>query len=126
MVESLVASAATWPDKPGNEETRASALISCLEKLTESLLQGWLRHSRKLRLSVIERIITARHGKRWSPSLSGMAGDFYAAIFEPGQIRALLHQGVANWLTNLQDEPRDDAPQKLLEDLPGHTARRSC
>jgi len=28
-----------------------------------------------------------------------------------------LHQGVVSWLTSLQEEPRDDAPQKLLSDL---------
>src|SRR5207253_3350427 len=29
----------------------------------------------------------------------------------------ILHQGVAQWLASLQEEPRDDAPQKLLDDL---------
>ena len=40
-----------------------------------------------------------------------------------GNIRAILHQGVASWLTSLQEEPRDDAPQKLLDDLAGGACR---
>ena len=46
IVESLVASAPSWPEQPPGEENRTDALVSCLEKLTESLLQGWLGHSR--------------------------------------------------------------------------------
>ena len=39
-----------------------------------------------------------------------------------GNIRAILHQGVAQWVTSLQEEPRDDAPQKLLDDLEADTS----
>src|SRR4029078_12343981 len=56
IVESLVISAASWPEKPGGGDNAAEALVSCLEKLTESLLTGWLSHSRTLRLSVLERV----------------------------------------------------------------------
>src|SRR4029079_18042925 len=115
IVESLVVSAEQWPDKPDGEESRSEALVSCLEKLTESLLQGWLGHSRTLRLSGLGRI----HDRAtWKKTVSGVEkyGDdiLTQRLLTLGNIRAILHQGVAKWLAGLQEEPREEAPQKLL------------
>jgi hypothetical protein len=118
IVESLVASSQTWPEKPMGEDSRADALVSCLEKLTESLLQGWLGHSRTLRLSVLERIHDRATWKKTVSFVEQYGGELFTQRFlNLGNIRAILHQGVGKWLTNLQEEPRDDAPQKLLDDL---------
>jgi hypothetical protein len=123
IVESLVASAATWPEKPPDEEDRNEALVSCLEKLTESLLSGWLGHSRTLRLSVLERIHDRATWKKTVAFIEQYGGEIFTQRFlNLGNIRAILHQGVANWLASLQEEPRDDAPQKLLDDLTGGAA----
>src|SRR3954464_14570729 len=114
MVESLVASSAIWPDKPGDEETRAAALISCLEKVTESLWQGWLGHSRTLRLSVLERIHDRATWKKTVAFIEQYGNELFTQRFlNLGNIRAILHQGVAKWLAGLQQEPREEAPQKL-------------
>ena len=58
IVESLVISSKGWGKGSGRprEESASSALVSCLEKLTESLLLCWLNHSRTLRLSVMEKV----------------------------------------------------------------------
>ena len=118
IVESLVVSAESWPDDPTPDENRADALVSCLEKLTESLLQGWLSHSRTLRLSVLERIHDRATWKKTVAFIEQYGGEMFSQRFlNLGNIRAILHQGVGKWLTSLQEEPRDDAPQKLLEDL---------
>jgi hypothetical protein len=118
IVESLVASTPTWPEKPEGEENRTDALVSCLEKLTESLLQGWLGHSRTLRLSVLERIHDRATWKKLVAFIENYGEEIFTQRFlNLGNIRAILYQGVARWLTNLQEEPRDDAPQKLLDDV---------
>jgi hypothetical protein len=120
IVESLVASGPTWPENPGEEESRADALVSCLEKLTESLLTGWLGHSRTLRLSVLERIHQRPEWKKVVAFIEQYGDEIFTQRFlNLGNVRAILHQGVGNWLTSLQAEPRDDAPQKLLDALEG-------
>jgi hypothetical protein len=125
IVESLVASGRSWPEEQGDDESasfenRADALVSCLEKLTESLLQGWLGHSRTLRLSVLERIHDRATWKSTVAFIEQYGDEIFTQRFlNLGNIRAILHQGVGHWLTNLMEEPRDDAPQKLLADLEG-------
>jgi hypothetical protein len=120
IVESLVVSAESWPEDRGDSEPRADALVSCLEKLTESLLQGWLGHSRTLRLSVLERIHDRATWKKTVAFIEQYGEEIFTQRFlNLGNIRAILHQGVAHWLTTLMEEPRDDAPQKLLADLEG-------
>jgi hypothetical protein len=120
IVESLVVSAESWPEDRGESEPRADALVSCLEKLTESLLQGWLGHSRTLRLSVLERIHDRATWKKTVAFIEQYGEEIFTQRFlNLGNIRAILYQGVAHWLTNLMEEPRDDAPQKLLADLEG-------
>src|SRR5262245_21639996 len=118
MVSSLGASSTIWQDKPTEDEDRSDALVSCLEKLTESLLQGWLSHSRTLRLSVLERIHDRAAWKK-SVAFIEQYGDeiFTQRFLNLGNIRAILHQGVAKWLTSLQEEPREEAPQRLLDEL---------
>jgi hypothetical protein len=118
IVESLVASAETWPENLEGEDDRAGALVSCLEKLTESLLTGWLGHSRTLRLSVLERIHDRATWKKTVAFVEQYGDEIFTQRFlNLGNIRAILHQGVGRWLSSLQEEPRDDAPQKLLDDL---------
>ncbi len=120
IVESLVVSAETWPAMPDGEESRSDALVSCLEKLTESLLQGWLGHSRTLRLSVLERIHDRATWKKTVAFIEQYGHEIFTQRFlNLGNIRAILHQGVGKWLTSLQEEPREDAPQKLLDELAG-------
>ncbi len=117
IVESLVASAEHWISEP-DEEPRPDSLVSCLEKLTESLLQGWLGHSRTLRLSVLERIHDRATWKKTVAFIEQYGDEIFTQRFlNLGNIRAILHQGVANWLTSLQEDGSDEGPQKLLNDL---------
>jgi hypothetical protein len=118
IVESLANSAESWTaDLPG-EETPSDALVSCLEKLTESLLTGWLSHSRTLRLSVLERIHDRTTWKKVIAFIERYGDEIFTQRFlNLGNIRAILYQGVANWLTSLQEEPQDEMPERLLDDL---------
>ncbi len=120
IVESLVASAATWASQQEpTEDKRAEPLVSCLEQLTESLLTSWLSHSRTLRLSILERVLHDKTSWKRLVEFIEHYGDelFTQRFLNLGNIRAILHQGPANWLEKLEAEPRDDAPQRLMSEL---------
>jgi hypothetical protein len=126
IVESLVASSQTWETSEGGED-RPEALVSCLEKLTESLLASWLAHSRTLRLSVLERVHDRTAWKKMVAFIERYGDELFTQRFlNLGNIRAILHQGVAQWLASLQEDAqhRDfegEAPQRLLDDLASGT-----
>ena len=122
IVESLVASHKTWPKPAAGEsgDTPPEPLVACLEQLTESLLTSWLAHSRTLRLSVLERVHDKASWKRLVDFIEHYGGELFTQRFlNLGNIRAILHQGVVNWLETLQEDASDDAPETLLEDLAG-------
>lgn len=118
IVESLVASAQSWPRQTTTTEDSAEALVTCLEKLTESLLTGWLAHSRTLRLSVLERVHERAAWKKSVAFIERYGNELFTQRFlNLGNIRAILHQGVAQWLTSLREDDSDEGPPKLLGDL---------
>ena len=122
IVESLVASSQTWEKSEGGEE-RSEALVSCLEKLTEALLASWLAHSRTLRLSVLERVHDRATWKKMVAFIERYGSELFTQRFlNLGNIRAILHQGAAQWLTSLQEDLQNrefdgEVPQRLLDDL---------
>ena len=118
IVESLVDSAQSWPEQTTAAEDAAEALVTCLEKLTESLLTGWLAHSRTLRLSVLERIHERSAWKKAVAFIERYGDELFTQRFlNLGNIRAILHQGVAQWLTSLRESDEGEGPPKLLGDL---------
>ena len=119
IVESLVASADTWAsEKEPTEELRAVPLVSCLEQLTEAMLTSWLAHSRTLRLSILERVHDKGSWRRLVEFIEHYGEELFTQRFlNLGNIRAILHQGTGNWLAMLEEEPRDDAPERLMSDL---------
>ena len=74
-------------------------LVPLLEQLTEGLLGHWLSHSRTLRLSVLEIVDVP---KRWAPLSEFIQkygqGLFTQVFLSLPHVRAILHQGVGNWL----------------------------
>jgi hypothetical protein len=120
IVEGLVASASQWPAAQEGEEdeTQSEALVSCLEKLTEALLTSWLAHSRTLRLSVLERVHDKASWKKLVEFIERYGEELFSQRFlNLSNIRAILHQGVADWLTGMQEDPDDEVPERLLGDL---------
>jgi hypothetical protein len=67
--------------------------------MTEGLLGHWLSHSRTLRLSVLE---VVDNPKRWAPLSEFIQkyghGIFTQVFLSLPHVRAILHQGVGNWL----------------------------
>lgn len=117
MVESLVTSSKTWSreDRTRDEDSTAHPLVACLEQLTESMLTSWLAHSRTLRLSVLERV----HDKTMWKKVMEFVERFGAELFTQrflnlGNIRAIMHQGVAQWLDAIASQNDDEGPEQLL------------
>ena len=117
LVENLVASAVAWPPHPegvANEKELAAAL----EELTEVLLSCWLSHSRTLRLSVLERITEAQSWERLVKFIQQYGADLFSQrFFSLGNVRAILFQGVGNWLERLEKVPSSEPEPKLLREI---------
>lgn len=118
LVQATTHAAKHWPDMSSNERTET--LIPVLESLTETMLASWLTHSRSLRLSALE---TVADPKRWEPLVQFVKeyGEplFCQTFLGLGNIRAILHQGVGNWLEHLREDPGALADTRLIEDLDG-------
>ncbi|MHB8970731.1 MAG: hypothetical protein ACYC4N_09800 [Pirellulaceae bacterium] len=124
LVENLVASAKSWPADDA-EASSEKDLAAALEELTEVLLASWLSHSRTLRLSVLERITDK---KNWDP-LVRFIQQYGAELFTQryislGNARAILHQGVGNWLARLERESGNHDQLQLLQDLDRSVSRQ--
>lgn len=120
IVESLVISSNGWGKGSGRprEESASSALVGCLEKLTESLLLCWLNHSRTLRLSVMEKV----HDKDvWGHMVEFIqrfgGGLFTQRFLNQGNIRSILHQGADNWLEKLRENREEEFGSELIAAL---------
>ena len=114
--------------KPDNEVKKDSqrTLFECIEMLTESMLPLWLEHSRTLRLSVLEKV---NNSKAWSRLVEFIhdygEGLFTQAFFHLGNVRAILHQGVDEWLRFVEKSP--DVPDlKLFDELDSKLSRESA
>ncbi|MEM6798048.1 MAG: hypothetical protein AAF589_00910 [Planctomycetota bacterium] len=133
IVRCLVASADAWDngDQQSAETSDADArpsdamLVQALQDLTESQLDRWLRHSKTVRLSIVERLSPdSRTGsqKEWDRFVHFVrryGGDVFTQKFlSIGNLRAILHQRVAVWLANLQEEDNEHE-MRLLDELGG-------
>ncbi len=122
LVASLVEStrqSLAGTDRQLDEKLIADTLIPLLEKLTETLLGSWLAHSQTLRLSPLEMVTD---GKKWSALVGFIKqyGDpmFTQTFLQLGNVRAILHQGVAKWLERAMDEGEDHlCDTQLFDDL---------
>jgi hypothetical protein len=93
-------------------------LVEALQKLSEAMLRLWLAHSRSLRLSVVEKLlpderwqIFVRFVKKYGSQL------FTQSFLHLGNLRAILHQGVKEWLDRLCEDPDAADDLELVADL---------
>ena len=123
LVSSLVDSAQqTQVDRTSDEssgERIADDLIPLLERLTETLLGSWLAHSQTLRLSPLETVSDPRKWKQLVQFITDYGDPIFTQTFlQLGNVRAVLHQGVADWLGRVIEEGEDlMCDTRLCEDL---------
>lgn len=122
LVESLTASVRQGRDDNDlnqDEQAIGEVLIPLVERLTETMLGSWLAHSQTLRLSPLETVSDRQSWERLVGFIRLYGDPIFTQVFlQLGNVRAILHQGVADWLQRVID---DDDPQiadmKLFEDL---------
>ena len=103
-----------------DEKAIAETLIPFLERLTETMLGSWLAHSQTLRLSPLEMVTDPQEvGAAWSTFVKEYGDPVFTQTFlQLGNVRAILHQGVAAWLERAMEEGDDNlSGTRLFEDL---------
>ena len=102
-----------------DEKAIADTLIPLLERLTETMLGSWLAHSQTLRLSPLEMVIDAKQWDRLVRFVKEYGDPIFTQTFlQLGNVRAILHQGVAAWLGRAMDEGGGPLGEtRLYEDL---------
>ena len=97
-------------------EPNSEALIDVLEQLTEVMLGCWLSHSRTLRLSVLETVDNSKNWQRLTSFIQRFGGSIFTQSFlRLSNVRAILHQGVGNWLKNVREDGYNEGLQPLLD-----------
>ena len=124
--EDTSATASPTPATYGRDaEPMADAqLIDCLQQVTESLLSDWLSHSNTLRISVLERITTPKAWQELVKFIERYGHDLFTQqFFHLGNLRAILHQGVDNWLERLKEDEESAEQFRLLAELDNGLSR---
>lgn len=122
MVENLVASSESWEASGDDDDAKTpqESLVDCLEQTTEVILYSWLKHSRTLRLSVLERVNEEEDWNDLVEFIETYGADLFTQrFFNLGNVRAILHQGVDDWLASLMEDPTADEEFRLLDELNG-------
>jgi hypothetical protein len=94
--------------------------------LTETMLPMWLDHSKTLRLSVLEKV---RKTAQWEKLVDFIKrygdGLFTQSFFHLGNVRAILYQGVDNWLQKVE-ESNDSPDLRLFDELGSELNRETA
>jgi hypothetical protein len=126
IVRALVASSELWLRK-ADSPTDQNELIAFLEQASEALLRSWLVHSRGVRLSVLEAVTSKGPWNDLKKFIEEYGADLFTQRFmNLPNLRAILHQGVEAWLDSLAEEPDEEGPLKLMEDLDARIPREEA
>jgi hypothetical protein len=127
IVRCLVTSADDWDGERDDVQVGVRAsdsmLVDALQDLTESQLRRWLTHSRTLRLSVAERLADPVDWKQFVAFVERYGGDLFTQMFlNLSNLRAILHQRAAVWLSNLEQNSENEE-LRLVREIGGEISR---
>lgn len=126
VVDTLLDAARDW-DRERSAETEP--LVEILRKIADSFLTIWVQHSQTLRLSAIEAVMDDSEWAPFRAFIKKYGRELFTAHFLTyGNVRGLLHRGVAAWLDGLiEQSDGDPRPEKLLGDIErGRVARTTA
>ena len=121
MVESVIRSwrksqadesAPAAKERPDDgKSTSERSLVDYVKLLADSMLMLWLSHSQTLRLSVLEKVRESRDNQEWERMVEFIDqfgdGIFTQQFLSLSNIRAILHQGVDQWLESVEEQESD-------------------
>jgi hypothetical protein len=115
-LETLLASSRKWRSGRFSHDE----LIDAVSELVEPYQSLWLKHSGTMRLSSVDGL---RSDEDWA-ELADFIHEYGAEFFHPsrltlGNVRAILHHGVDQYLAFLEENEDPLHPLKLLEDVHG-------
>ena len=118
IVECLAVTSESRSPEEIKRNRRDEALVTALESITESLLIVWLKHSRTLRLSVIEKVRSREQWDEVVEFIQQYGSDLFTQRFlNLANLRGILHQGVDKWIEQLQENPSDEDSFGFLDQL---------
>jgi hypothetical protein len=124
ITKCVAISSKKWRVKSSGSESGSQnvALVEYMERIIEQLLSSWLSHSRQIRISPIESIVDRTYWDEIKRFIQRYGHDIFTQQnMGFGNLRAMLHQGVSNYLRSLQKIKRDEGEvemaAKLLEDI---------
>jgi len=115
VVDTLLDAANQWDrDRSAQNEP----LMEVLRKIADSFLTIWVQHSQTLRLSAIEAVMDDSEWGPFRAFIKRYGRELFTAHFlSYGNVRGLLHRGVAAWLDGLSEQDAEQKPEKLLDDI---------
>jgi hypothetical protein len=104
-----------------------SQLVSCLERMTESMLITWLAHSRTLRLSVLEKVKGSGQWQELVDFIKQFGDDLFTQQFlSLANVRSILYQGVDAWLSQIEEESPPGFEPRLLQAIDKQVSREDA
>ena len=124
LVDSVVVSSRRWKEtakastEPDAEAQVEKELVGSLDILSQALLGLWHAHSGTLRLSTLERVQEPKEWQRLVKFIEAHGRDLFTQRFmNLGNLRAILHQGVDNWIAKLLELPDAETKFQFLEQI---------
>ncbi|MCL2742283.1 MAG: hypothetical protein FWE67_00355 [Planctomycetaceae bacterium] len=122
--QSVAISSKEWKAKPKDKNWVSGDfhLVRCMERLTDQLLESWLSHSRQIRISSVESLMVREYWDKIKQFIQSYGKDIFMQQYMGfGNLRAVLHQGVGNYLESLmrlkKDEGSIETAATLIEDI---------
>jgi hypothetical protein len=116
LVEALVRSV-EHAESHGKEDQH-NVLIDQLRAITEPLLRLWCEHADGLRLSPVEPLLDESKWRETKTFIEKYGHDLFVPRFlNEGNLRGILHHGVAAWLRQAREESGELGELALVEAL---------
>ena len=125
VTKCVAVSAKSWrmnKDSAKEQHMQNTALVNYMEQITEELLNFWVSHSQQIRISPVEPLLEPRQWGRVKEFIRRYGQDIFTQQnMGFGNLRAIMHQGVDQYLQALmhikKEEGEVEIAAKLLEDI---------